>query len=83
MFGGHQDFESDRDGLISPPNCGGTGGRALDYSVSVYAGEPGLAAPPCPLMVMGTKNAVSTATTARIRIAGRRIFLFFISWLPY
>ena len=78
--GGHQTFDSFSTGLISPPNFGGTGGRALDFSASVYAGAPGFAGPSFPPTVIGTRNAPTTPAARAITIASRTIFLFTVSF---
>src|SRR5262245_48355670 len=80
VAGGHHDVESPTTGLTSPPNFGGAGGRALDWSVSVYEGVPGFAGPPPPGTEIGTTKA-PTATTRRIEIAERTIFFFMIPTL--
>src|SRR5947208_17117782 len=76
----HQVVDAFSTGLISPPNFGGTGGRALDFSASVYAGAPGFAGPSFPPTVIGTRNAPTTPAARAITIASRTIFLFTVSF---
>src|SRR5262245_13495398 len=80
--GGHHGFDCAWVCLISPPNFGGAGGRAFDFSGSLYAGEPGFAPPSCPPTVIGTKNPASTAAATPTPSADRMILLFMIASLP-
>src|SRR5216110_2047620 len=76
--GGHQGFDSAAVCLISPPKFGGTGGRALDVSDSVNAGDPGFAGPAWPLTGTCAKTATSTAAATPATTTERTILRFMI-----